>query len=62
MCRSGAEGELSRREFLGTAAAGGMLLLGDMMTLLHRVVFYGDRLNAARDLAQLMGLKLVMEG
>ncbi|MCY2950403.1 MAG: hypothetical protein NTU53_00270, partial [Planctomycetota bacterium] len=41
---------------------GGGVLTGDMMTLLHRVVFYGDRLNAARDLAQLMGLKLVMEG
>ncbi|MEI8374556.1 MAG: hypothetical protein WCJ35_17160 [Planctomycetota bacterium] len=41
---------------------GGGVLSGDMMTLLHRVVFYGDRLNAARDLAQLMGIKVVMEG
>lgn len=41
---------------------GGGVLAGDTMTLLHRVVFYGNRLAAARDLAQLMGLKVVMEG
>jgi hypothetical protein len=38
-------------------------LLGtDMMTLLHRVVFYGDRGQGVRDLAALTGLKVVEEG
>lgn len=40
---------------------GGGVLEGDMMTLLHRVVFYGDRMQAARHLAALMGLKIVEE-
>ena len=34
---------------------GGGVLQGDMMTLLHRVVFYGNRLDSMRDLAYLMG-------
>ena len=34
----------------------------DMMTLLHRVVFYGNHVDNVRDLAQLMGVKVVMEG
>lgn len=34
----------------------------DAMTLLHRVVFYGDHLDSAGHLARLMGLKLVEEG
>jgi hypothetical protein len=33
-----------------------------MMTLLHRVVFYGDHLQSARDLCALMGLNLIEEG
>ncbi|MGQ9576415.1 MAG: twin-arginine translocation signal domain-containing protein [Thermoguttaceae bacterium] len=40
----------------------GILEKTDMMTLLHRVVFYGNHLAAVRDLAHLMGLKVVMEG
>ncbi len=35
---------------------------GDVMTLLHRVVFYGDYSNQLRDLAVLMGFKLIEEG
>ena len=35
---------------------------GDMMTLLHRVVFYGEYRRQLEDLATLMGLKLVEEG
>ena len=35
---------------------GGGLLKGDMMTLLHRVVFYGDRLESVRDMAILLTL------
>jgi hypothetical protein len=40
----------------------GVLEQADMMTLLHRVVFYGDHLASARDLAQLCGVRVVMEG
>ena len=40
---------------------GGGVLEGDMMTLLHRVVFYGNHLERMRDLAILMGLKVVDE-
>jgi len=41
---------------------GGGVLEGDMMTLLHRVVFYGDHLQSARHLADLMNLRVVEEG
>lgn len=41
---------------------GGGVLEGDMMTLLHRVVFYGNHLDSVRDLAALMGQKVVIEG
>jgi L-fucose isomerase-like protein len=34
----------------------------DAMTLLHRVVFYGDHLDSVYHLARLMGLKVVEEG
>ncbi|MHC1765152.1 MAG: hypothetical protein AB9869_12775 [Verrucomicrobiia bacterium] len=34
----------------------------DAMTLLHRVVFYGDHLDSAQHLARLMGLRVVEEG
>jgi hypothetical protein len=34
----------------------------DAMTLLHRVVFYGDHLDSARHLADLMDLKILEEG
>jgi hypothetical protein len=32
------------------------------MTLLHRVVFYGDHLDSTQHLARLMGLRVVEEG
>jgi hypothetical protein len=41
---------------------GGGVLEGDMMTLLHRVVFYGDHLDNARHLADLMKMTVVEEG
>lgn len=41
---------------------GGGVLEGDMMTLLHRVVFYGDHIKTARHLADLMNLRIVEEG
>jgi hypothetical protein len=35
---------------------------GDTMTLLHRVVFYGDYMRAMQDLGDLMGFKVIEEG
>ena len=34
----------------------------DAMTLLHRVVYYGDHMQSVRHLANLMGMKVVEEG
>ncbi|MBM3335590.1 hypothetical protein FJY63_13105, partial [Candidatus Sumerlaeota bacterium] len=34
----------------------------DAMTLLHRVVFYGDHVDSMNHLARLMGMKVVEEG
>ncbi|MHC4241487.1 MAG: hypothetical protein ACYSU4_03720 [Planctomycetota bacterium] len=34
----------------------------DAMTLLHRVVFYGDHMDSVHHLARLMGMKVVTEG
>ena len=41
---------------------GAGLLKGGAMTLLHRVVFYGDHLQSIKDLSVLMGFKVVQEG
>ena len=40
---------------------GGGVLKGGTMTLLHRVVFYGNHIQAIQDLATLMGTKVVLE-
>ena len=40
----------------------GILESEGMMTLLHRVVFYGNHVAHVRDLTQLLGVKVVMEG
>ncbi len=40
---------------------GGGVLTGDTMTLLHRVVFYGDHMQSMEDLASLMGFRVVEE-
>ena len=40
----------------------GVLDQTDMMTMLHRVVFYGNHIENVQYLAQLLGLKIVMEG
>jgi hypothetical protein len=34
----------------------------DAMTLLHRVVFYGDHMDTVEHLARLMGMQVVVEG
>ena len=41
---------------------GGGVLQGGTMTLLHRVVFYGNHMQAIEDLAILMGTNVVVEG
>lgn len=41
---------------------GSALETEDAMTLLHRVVFYGDQMDSIRHLARLMDLKVVEEG
>ncbi len=41
---------------------GAGVLPNDMMTLLHRVVYYGDHADNVKDLAQLLGLKVLSEG
>jgi len=41
---------------------GANILGRDPMTLLHRVLFYGNHLDDFRDIAQLMGLKFMLEG
>jgi len=49
----------ARRMFLNWGAG---VIPADVMTLLHRVVFYGDYMQPMRDLADLMGLKVIEEG
>ncbi|MGB2755775.1 MAG: twin-arginine translocation signal domain-containing protein [Phycisphaerae bacterium] len=41
---------------------GADMIQGDVMTLLHRVVFYGDHTRSMQMLGDLMGLKVVEEG
>jgi len=41
---------------------GADVIKGDVMTLLHRAVFYGDHAKAMQDLGDLMGFKVVREG
>jgi len=39
-----------------------VLEIEDAMTLLHRVVFYGDHMDSVHHLARLMGMDVVVEG
>lgn len=48
----------ARRLFLNW---GGNVIEGGVMTLLHRVVFYGDHLDALHDLGDLMGIRVIEE-
>lgn len=41
---------------------GGGVIKGGVMTLLHRVVFYGDYAKAMPDLGDLIGFKVIEEG
>ncbi len=49
----------ARRVFLNWGAD---VIKGDVMTLLHRVVFYGDLTKSIQDLGTLMGFKVIEEG
>lgn len=49
----------ARRLFLNW---GENVIQGGVMTLLHRVVFYGDHQEAIRDLGDLMGIQVIEEG
>jgi L-fucose isomerase-like protein len=49
----------ARRLFLNW---GSETIKGGVMTLLHRVVFYGDQMENVHHLARLMGMKVVEEG
>ena len=49
----------ARRLFLNW---GEDVIQGDVMTLLHRVVFYGDYTKPIQDLGDLMGFKVIEEG
>jgi L-fucose isomerase-like protein len=48
----------ARRLFLNWGAD---VIRGDTMTLLHRVVFYGDHAKPVQDLGDLMGFKVIQE-
>lgn len=48
------------REMFAKWGAG--VLPDNMMTLLHRVLFYGDHVENVKDLAHLLGLKVLVEG
>jgi hypothetical protein len=49
----------ARRLFLNWGAD---VVKGDVMTLLHRAVFYGDYMKPMQDLGELMGFKVLEEG
>ena len=49
----------ARRLFLNW---GGGVIKGGVMTLLHRVVFYGDYMKPMQDLGDLMGFRVIEEG
>jgi len=61
-CRTQCTAQVADARAMLATWGSGILEQTDMMTLLHRVVFYGNHLNNVRDMAQLLGLKVVMEG
>ena len=61
-CRTQCTAEVADARTMLANWGSGILEKEGMMTLLHRVVFYGNHLHNARDLGQLLGVKTVMEG
>ncbi len=60
-CRTQITTEVADARKMADNWGGGVLGKEGMMTLLHRVVFYGNHLQDMRDLGTLMGLKVVEE-
>jgi hypothetical protein len=52
----------ARRLFLNWGAGAILGNRDGIMTMLHRVVFYGDYAKGVQDLGDLMGFKVVEEG
>jgi len=61
-CRTQCTAEVTDARQMLANWGSGILEKEGMMTLLHRVVFYGNHLHNARDLGQLFGVKTVVEG
>lgn len=61
-CRTQCTAEVANARQMLANWGSGLLEQEGMMTLLHRVVFYGNHVENVRDLAQLVGVKVVMEG
>jgi hypothetical protein len=61
-CRTQITAEVADADKMLRNWGSGVIEKEGMMTLLHRVVFYGNRVRDMSCLAQLMGMKVVMEG
>jgi hypothetical protein len=61
-CRTQCTARVANARLMLANWGSGILENTDMMTLLHRVIFYGDYVEQVKDLAQLLGVKVVMEG
>jgi hypothetical protein len=61
-CRSQCTAQVADARRMLANWGSGLLEKTDMMTLLHRVVFYGNHVGSVQDLAQLLRLKVVVEG
>ena len=61
-CRTQVIAEVDDARKMARQWGSGLLDEADMMTLLHRVVFYGNHVNDVEDLGALMGFEATMEG
>ncbi len=61
-CRTQIVAEVADARGMAKNWGSGLLDDADMMTLLHRVVFYGNHVNDMEDLGALMGFNTVQEG
>jgi hypothetical protein len=61
-CRTQIVAEVDDARKMAKNWGSGLLDDADMMTLLHRVVFYGNHVNDMEDLGALMGFDVVREG
>jgi len=61
-CRTQCTAEVADARKMLANWGSGILDREGMMTLLHRVVFYGNHLDNVQDMMQLLGMKVVLEG